>query len=560
MTCVNVVYLFGIERDTTSLSTMASPFGHTPRPQRVLIIGGCYAGLAAATNLLDLCEGRAPRFAPTSEILKRDVPIDITIVDERDGFYHVIGSPLALASSDYAAKAWVKFSDVPGLQHPSFSFIHGSVEKVDINTKTAVIRRKDSSSPVDQEYDYLIAASGLRRAWPVVPQSLSRNTYLPEAQTHIDSVMNARNGVVVIGGGAVGIEMAAELKLVNPALEVTLIHSRDRLLSSEPLPDDFKDETLSVLRSTGVQVVTGQRVKDISEPDSETVISLTLSNGDIVRTSHVINAISRSVPTTTYLPPSTVDSEGFVKVKPSLHFLNGDDYHLAAGDIALWSGIKRCGAAMHMGGFCAYNIHQHIISQLPPTRPSSPYARRSSDSFNDIPSPAYEPVYKELAEHPAVIGLAIGSTGTSYSPTEGTKSGPEVLKYMFGDDLGFSNCYNYMKLGEAPWSMVEKVATAPTDVPTMDEGAKIEEEEQSTPTLSATSTESPVVEPQTPVDAVGNAEITNFEVLGDEGAGTRKVDIDSIVTEIAQASIANRRHKNIDSGDLDIQPVQVATA
>ena len=63
-------------------------------PWRVLIIGGSYAGLAAATNLLDLSEGRLPRFNPT---LERDtrfsykVPIQITIVDERDGYCEYAG-------------------------------------------------------------------------------------------------------------------------------------------------------------------------------------------------------------------------------------------------------------------------------------------------------------------------------------------------------------------------------------------------------------------------------------------------------------------------------------
>jgi hypothetical protein len=58
-------------------------------PWRVLIVGGSYAGLAAATNLLDLSEGRVPRFNPS---LERDtklgyrIPVEITIVDERDGY------------------------------------------------------------------------------------------------------------------------------------------------------------------------------------------------------------------------------------------------------------------------------------------------------------------------------------------------------------------------------------------------------------------------------------------------------------------------------------------
>ena len=81
-----------------------------PKTVRILIVGGCYAGLAAATNLLDLCDGLPPRFAPNAEYLKRRVPINISIADERDGYYHLIGSPLALASETYAEKVWVKLS------------------------------------------------------------------------------------------------------------------------------------------------------------------------------------------------------------------------------------------------------------------------------------------------------------------------------------------------------------------------------------------------------------------------------------------------------------------
>lgn len=44
-------------------------------PYRVLIAGGCYAGLAAAINLFQSCD-----------TFDDPIPLDITIVDERDGF------------------------------------------------------------------------------------------------------------------------------------------------------------------------------------------------------------------------------------------------------------------------------------------------------------------------------------------------------------------------------------------------------------------------------------------------------------------------------------------
>lgn len=544
-------------------------------PKRILIVGASYAGLAAATNLIDLSEGRPQRFYPSEPAPFTRFPVEITIVDERDGYYHVIGSPLALVSSSFAERSWTRFEDVPGLQHPCVKFVHGSVIKVDAETKTAKVSPHGSEGKdeavFELQYDYLLAASGLRRVAPVVPASLTREDYLLETEKHIDRVKDATKkwGVVVIGGGAVGIEMAAELKLVYPDLNVRLIHSRDRLLSSEPLPDHFKDETLRLLRSVGVEVLTGKRVNHISEPDAtDGTITLTLSNGEDINTSFVIHAISHATPTSGYLPDSVLDEERYVKIQPTLHFLPSDitadsstpntdtqietkpsydPYHLAAGDITLWTGIRRCGAAMHMGSFAAHNIHADILSTI----------ETSTCESSSLPS------YKSLSDHPPMIGLALGNTGIAYSPTEGIKSGPDVLKSMFQDDIGFSICWNYMRLGEVPpatevghvgpadvagassvnnrvneiskstnkMSLEERTAEARSSYSRTPSSSNVEPDitatttpdhnPRSSPSLSvASSTPSStdlISEPHTPFDAVGNAGITDFEILENPG-------------------------------------------
>lgn len=62
-------------------------------PFRVLVIGGSYAGFATIVNLLDLCHGKPCRFAASktddasrNEPEQRRVPIQVTFVDERDGY------------------------------------------------------------------------------------------------------------------------------------------------------------------------------------------------------------------------------------------------------------------------------------------------------------------------------------------------------------------------------------------------------------------------------------------------------------------------------------------
>jgi hypothetical protein len=117
--------------------------------------------------------------------------------------------------------------------------------------------------------------------------------------------------------GAVGIEMAAELKMVSPDLDVTLIHSRDKLLSAEPLPDDFKDKTLDLVRESGVKVILGHRVLDTTKVATEcgkTAWKLELSDGTSMMAGHVVSAISKSVPTSSYLPAAALNSDGYVRI------------------------------------------------------------------------------------------------------------------------------------------------------------------------------------------------------------------------------------------------------
>ena len=90
---------------------------------------------------------------------------------------------------------------MPALQIPTISWTQGTAVKVDSSKKTATISVSKSGEQYEEKYDYLIAASGLKRVWPVVPQSTSREKYLAEAEGHIDLVKNASHGVVVIGGG-----------------------------------------------------------------------------------------------------------------------------------------------------------------------------------------------------------------------------------------------------------------------------------------------------------------------------------------------------------------------
>lgn len=95
----------------------------------------------------------------------------------------------------------MKFKDIPALQTPGLSYVHGSLTAVDCEKRAATISDYGTGKKYEEKYDYLVASSGLRRVWPVVPQSPKREEYLTEVGNHIQDVKSAKEGVVVIGGG-----------------------------------------------------------------------------------------------------------------------------------------------------------------------------------------------------------------------------------------------------------------------------------------------------------------------------------------------------------------------
>lgn len=254
-----------------------------------------------------------------------------------------------------------------------------------------------------------------------------------------------------------GVEIASELKYLHPQIKVTLVHSREKLLSAEPLPEDFKDTALDLVRETGVDVLLSHRVdktEQIQDDDGAESYRVHFTNGHTMLADQVVMAVSKSVPSTDFLPRDVLDEEGYVRVQPTLAFPtdspNSDD-HFAVGDLTKWSGIKRCGAAMHMGYYAANNIYMSIIER------------------SDIELPVVDKPrgILELEEVPPMMGLAVGKKAVAYWPEAGVSSGEDVMKSFFNDDLAFASefrsftrlrydftnlkfspvCWNHMRLG-----------------------------------------------------------------------------------------------------------------
>jgi apoptosis-inducing factor 2 len=230
--------------------------------------------------------------------------------------------------------------------------------------------------------------------------------------------------------------MAAEVKNNYPECEVVLVHSRDRLLSAEKLPDDFKDKVLESLTEHGVQVMLGRRVVGEEQADVKTdgfakLIKLSPGGESLFCDEVIYSSGGGNKANTGFMPGKLVDEQGCVLVRPTLQFATGDgspntEAHFAIGDAASWSGVKRVGGAQSMAGIAATNVVNMMLD-----------AEDGAESRHAVAS--------ELASCPEFeprMSLALGATVVVFRPPNHVKWGKELKGRVFGRGLAIDCEYH----------------------------------------------------------------------------------------------------------------------
>lgn len=331
---------------------------------------------------------------------------------------------------------WKRFSHLNELKQPNLTFKHGSVKNINPEAKVAEWCDRNGKTQT-QAYDYLVVATGLKRHWPAVPKSGSYEEYMRDGEAFIKKITGGDPAkcqgrkIVVIGGGAVGIEFAGEIKKYYPQIHVTLVHSRTEVLSSEPLPSELKERVKMMLEEEGVNLVLGSRATITEQSNGQ--FDVALANGDKLTADFIIDSTRKGIPTTDIMPPACLNADKEIMVHNNLKFkdtIPNSKSHFAVGDVIEWSGIKRAGSATVMGHAAAQNIYSAILNS------ELPASATESDRY----------IETELPSWAAVIGIAVGRQCLTYDPKNGIKYGVDVMQSYFGDDLGWAASLKYMGL------------------------------------------------------------------------------------------------------------------
>ncbi|EWY84478.1 hypothetical protein FOYG_11927 [Fusarium oxysporum NRRL 32931] len=270
-------------------------------------------------------------------------------------------------------------------------FFQGTVEKIDTDSQTVYVK-SPSGDESDVGYDRLILAAGSAVARPKSVTGLEEYAFdidsiaaATKLEFHINSleslpVSNARNTVIVCGGGFTGIEIAAELPNMLKHIEnphIVLVESAPEVgpeLGKGPRPTILK-----ALESLGVELKLSASVTSVDSG------GVNLSSGERIGAMTVIwTAGVRATSLTQQIPGKKdalcrlyVDQDLRVPGCPHV-FASGDAAHAATdtkGNVTMPS----CQHAVVLGRFSGHNAAADLLGE-----PTLPYSQSGYGTCLDL--------------------------------------------------------------------------------------------------------------------------------------------------------------------------------
>ena len=272
-------------------------------------------------------------------------------------------------------------------------YVRGLAESIDTACRSVVVATPDGERK-SIVYDRLIVATGSRLFRPNVPglQHAFSVDSLEDAvalDRHLKSLANrpasdARDTVVVAGGGFTGIEAATEMPtrlrevLGNNAKTRVIIVDRDEAIAPD-MGAGPRPVIEEALRKLGVESRLGAGVAAVDET------SVTLSNGDRIEAATVIWAAGiRAAPLTAQVPGER-DNFGRLVVDRDLRvvgvpgvFATGDAAKAACDDAGNYA-LMSCQHATRMGAFAGNNAAAELLGETP-----APYHQKAYVTCLDL--------------------------------------------------------------------------------------------------------------------------------------------------------------------------------
>lgn len=193
----------------------------------MVIVGGGFAGAYVARHL------------------QKDKEFSVTLIDTKDyfeftpGVLRTIVQPLHLGRIQALHQQYLKKA----------KFIQGEVIEV---TEHDVAVGKQRIP-----FDYLVVSSGSTYNLPIKQQNVVSATRGATLHTYYEKLMQAKK-ILIIGGGIVGVELAAEIAAEYYDKHVILVHSHDALMPR--MPAKAQQHAEKFLKKRGVEILFNEKI------------------------------------------------------------------------------------------------------------------------------------------------------------------------------------------------------------------------------------------------------------------------------------------------------------
>lgn len=241
--------------------TIPSPPG--PKTRNIVVVGANFAGYLAA------------RIIAVS--LPPDSPYRVVVVEPNSHFNFTWVLPrFCVAEGGHEHKAFIPYG--PLLNGAPVEWVRDRVAEVGRGS----VRLEGGR---EMEYEILVIATGCG-AGDGLPSRVGATSKV-EGVGLLRGVQGRVKGagrLLVVGGGAVGVEVAADAKSLYPGKSVTLVHSGDAVMHR--FGAELQAEALRSLRELGVELILGDRL--LGEDEDEEGGIATLKSGKTVEYDYIV--------------------------------------------------------------------------------------------------------------------------------------------------------------------------------------------------------------------------------------------------------------------------------
>ncbi len=281
---------------------------------KVLIIGGVAGGASAAARLRRLDEG--------CEIIMFERGEHISFAN--CGLPYFIGGEIR-EESDLLLQSPKSFNSRFNVDVRTLN----EVQSIDTKAKCVTVRDLRADYVYDETYDVLLLSMGAKPLIPDIEGAKSGRVFalrnVPDAVKIKKYIEEEKPGsVVVAGGGAIGVEMAENLKGLG--LDVTIVELSEHLIAS--LDGDMAAAVHNYMREKGIKLILGNGIRKIEERGG---LSITLREGTLCADMLIMSVGVRPETELAQKAGISLDNRGCIIVDSGMKTSAEDVY--AVGDV-----------------------------------------------------------------------------------------------------------------------------------------------------------------------------------------------------------------------------------